>query len=46
MKTELHYYDIFPKVFPKDKEIEITQTEITFSVSVPLIKHNEIIQQL
>lgn len=29
-----------------DKEIEITQTEITFSVSVPLIKHNEIIQQL
>lgn len=24
MKNELHNYDIFPKVFPKDKEIEIT----------------------
>ena len=24
MKTELHYYDIFPKVFPAGKEIEIT----------------------
>ncbi len=24
MKTELHYYDVFPKVFPVGKEIEIT----------------------
>lgn len=24
MKTELHYYDIYPKVFPTEKEIEIT----------------------
>ena len=24
MKTELHYYDIFPKVFPAGKEVEIT----------------------
>ena len=24
MKTELHYYDIYPKVFPTGKEIEIT----------------------
>ncbi len=24
MKNEMHNYDIFPKVFPKDKEIEIT----------------------
>ena len=24
MKTELNYYDIFPKVFPAGKEIEIT----------------------
>lgn len=24
MKTELHYYDIYPKVFPAGKEIEIT----------------------
>lgn len=24
MKTELHYYDIYPKVFPVGKEIEIT----------------------
>lgn len=24
MKTELHYYDIYPKVFPTGKEVEIT----------------------
>lgn len=24
MKTELHYYDVFPKVFPAGKEVEIT----------------------
>ncbi len=24
MKTELHYYDVYPKVFPAGKEIEIT----------------------
>lgn len=24
MKTELHYYDVYPKVFPVGKEIEIT----------------------
>lgn len=24
MKTELHYYDIYPKVFPKGEEIEIS----------------------
>ena len=24
MKTELHYYDIFPKVFPAGKEVTIT----------------------
>jgi hypothetical protein len=24
MKTELHYYDIFPKVFPAGKEMTIT----------------------
>ena len=24
MKTELHYYDIFPKVFPAGKEIAVT----------------------
>ena len=24
MKTELHYYDIFPKVFPAGKEVKIT----------------------
>ena len=24
MKTELHYYDIFPKVFPAGKEVNIT----------------------
>ena len=24
MKTELHYYDIYPKVFPEGREIHIT----------------------
>ena len=30
---ELHYFDIFPKVFPADKEVEITIKAIGGRVS-------------
>ena len=34
MKTELHYYDVFPKVFPAGKEIEITVKPLGYHAEI------------
>lgn len=39
MKNELHYYDVFPKVFPTGKEIEITIKPL--GIHAELIKNTE-----